>query len=92
MEHVKSLQLLIEPESFEAINRGWKVKYVPLILAAGVCPNTPRTFYSQQMRWATGSTTLLSSAKFWKSNLTIMQKLCYFSGNKKPMSLRPPPY
>lgn len=65
---------------FYAVNRGWKVKYVPLCLACGVCPDTPEAFFSQQMRWCMGSTTLLTNPDFWKSNLTIVQKLCYMSG------------
>ena len=65
---------------FYAVNRGWKVKYVPLCLACGVCPDTPHAFFSQQMRWCMGSTTLLTNPDFWKSNLNIVQKLCYMSG------------
>ncbi|KAH7333127.1 nucleotide-diphospho-sugar transferase [Rhexocercosporidium sp. MPI-PUGE-AT-0058] len=65
---------------FYAVNRGWKVKYIPLCLACGVCPDTPHAFFSQQMRWCMGSTTLLTNPDFWKSKLTIVQKLCYMSG------------
>ncbi|KAK4237943.1 hypothetical protein C8A03DRAFT_15562 [Achaetomium macrosporum] len=65
---------------FGAVDRGWKVKYVPLCLATGICPNTPRSFFSQQMRWARGSTTLLTTKHFWVSNLTFMQKVCYLCG------------
>ncbi|KAF7555947.1 hypothetical protein G7Z17_g1789 [Cylindrodendrum hubeiense] len=65
---------------FGAVDRGWKVKYIPLCLAAGICPDNPRAFFSQQMRWAAGSTTLSTFPHFWKSNLTVMQKICYLSG------------
>ncbi|WZH50420.1 uncharacterized protein QYS62_011664 [Fusarium acuminatum] len=65
---------------FGAVDRGWKVKYIPLCLATGVCPAGPRAFFSQQMRWARGSTTLLTNPHFWTSNLSFMQKLCYISG------------
>ncbi|KAI1073555.1 nucleotide-diphospho-sugar transferase [Whalleya microplaca] len=65
---------------FGSVDRGWKVKYVPLCLATGVCPPTPRSFFSQQMRWARGSTTLLTNPHFWKSSLTVMQKICYLCG------------
>ncbi|KAJ2898766.1 hypothetical protein MKZ38_003676 [Zalerion maritima] len=65
---------------FGAVDRGWKVKYVPLCLATGICPNSPRAFFSQQMRWARGSTTLLTTKHFWVSNLTLMQKICYLCG------------
>ncbi|KAF6829122.1 cellulose synthase (udp-forming) family [Colletotrichum plurivorum] len=65
---------------FGAVDRGWRVKYIPLCLATGVCPNSPRAFFSQQMRWARGSTTLLTNGHFWVSSLTLMQKICYLSG------------
>ncbi|KAF1809567.1 nucleotide-diphospho-sugar transferase [Eremomyces bilateralis CBS 781.70] len=65
---------------FGAVDRGWKVKYIPICLATGVCPDNPRAFFSQQMRWARGSTTLLTNPHFWTSNLSLMQKVCYLCG------------
>jgi cellulose synthase/poly-beta-1,6-N-acetylglucosamine synthase-like glycosyltransferase len=65
---------------FYALTRGWRLKYIPLALACGVSPDTPRAFFSQQMRWCAGSTTLLTNPEFWKSDLTIIQKVCYMSG------------
>lgn len=46
------------------------------------------------MRWARGSTTLLTTKHFWTSNLTIMQKICYLCGRHSqfpPSSARPFP-
>lgn len=65
---------------FYAVTHGWKVDYVPLCLACGICPDTPRAFFSQQLRWCQGSTSLLINKHFWTSNLTIAQKTCYLSG------------
>ncbi|KAF2208243.1 glycosyltransferase family 2 protein [Cercospora zeae-maydis SCOH1-5] len=65
---------------FYAVNRGWKVRYLPLCLACGICPDTPRAFFSQQMRWCMGSTTLLTNMDFWRSKLSPIQKICYLSG------------
>ncbi|KAI5357509.1 putative glycosyltransferase 2, nucleotide-diphospho-sugar transferase [Septoria linicola] len=65
---------------FYAVNRGWKVRYLPLCLACGICPDTPRAFFSQQMRWCMGSTTLLTNMDFWRSKLNPVQKICYLSG------------
>ncbi|PPR03338.1 hypothetical protein CVT24_012578 [Panaeolus cyanescens] len=65
---------------FYALTRGWKLKYIPIPLACGVSPDTPRAFFSQQMRWCSGSTTLLTNMDFWRSDLTIIQKVCYMSG------------
>ncbi|KAK3081424.1 hypothetical protein LTS18_006806 [Coniosporium uncinatum] len=65
---------------FGALDRGWKVKYIPLCMALGICPDTPRAFFSQQMRWCMGSTTLLTNPDFWRSNLSVVQKVCYLCG------------
>ncbi|KAJ7729388.1 nucleotide-diphospho-sugar transferase [Mycena maculata] len=65
---------------FFAMTRGWRVKYVPLALARGVSPDTPKAYFSQQMRWCSGSSALLTNPEFWKSNLTIVQKLCFLTG------------
>jgi cellulose synthase/poly-beta-1,6-N-acetylglucosamine synthase-like glycosyltransferase len=59
---------------------GWKVRYLPLCLAKGICPDTMSSFYVQQMRWCQGSTSLLLSRKFWSTPLGHMQRLCYVSG------------
>jgi cellulose synthase/poly-beta-1,6-N-acetylglucosamine synthase-like glycosyltransferase len=65
---------------FMVTDAGWKVKYVPLNLSTGACPDNCKAFFGQQMRWCMGSTTLCTSSDFWGSNLTSMQKLCYSSG------------
>jgi hypothetical protein len=37
---------------FYAVTHGWKLFYMPLCLACGICPDTPRAFFSQQVRCA----------------------------------------
>lgn len=65
---------------FNCTQLGYKVKYVPQVMAMGTCPDEPRAFFMQQYRWCMGSTTLLCNGEFWQSNLTGMQKMCYVSG------------
>jgi len=65
---------------FELLQRGWRMKYVPVVLAKGLCPDRLSHFFSQQYRWCRGSLTLVSSSRFWTSRLTVMQKCCYASG------------
>lgn len=65
---------------FTMSNKGWKVRYLPLNLSKGRCPDTLRAFFNQQYRWCSGSMSLCFSKEFWKSSLTPMQKVCYFSG------------
>jgi cellulose synthase/poly-beta-1,6-N-acetylglucosamine synthase-like glycosyltransferase len=54
---------------FYALTRGWRLTYIPLALACGMSPNTAKAFFSQQMWWCAGSTTLLTNPDFWRSNL-----------------------
>lgn len=65
---------------FELLHRGWKIRYVPVILAKGLCPSTLEAFFRQQNRWCRGSYALVLSRRFWTSRLTLPQKFCYFSG------------
>jgi cellulose synthase/poly-beta-1,6-N-acetylglucosamine synthase-like glycosyltransferase len=65
---------------FSVVNDGWKLKYIPLNLAKGVCPYELKSFFSQQYRWALGSTTLCFNPHFWSSRLTFRQKACFLSG------------
>lgn len=65
---------------FMATSIGYHVEYAPLVLATGVCPTTQRAFFSQQYRWASGSTTLGTSNQFWKTPLGLVRRMCYLSG------------
>jgi cellulose synthase (UDP-forming) len=59
---------------------GWDLQYVPIALAAGLCPDTVGAFQSQQYRWCAGSISLLGSRKFWRAKLRLTSRLCYLSG------------
>jgi len=65
---------------FLATSAGYHVEYAPLVLSTGVCPNDQRSFFSQQYRWASGSTTLATTRVFWKTKLGFVRRMCYISG------------
>lgn len=65
---------------FNVVNAGWELRYLPINLACGVCPDTLSSFFIQQYRWSMGSVTLFCNKEFWISKLTVMQKLCYLTG------------
>jgi cellulose synthase/poly-beta-1,6-N-acetylglucosamine synthase-like glycosyltransferase len=65
---------------FSVLKTGWKVTYIPIVSSMGVCPDSLPAFFIQQYRWAMGSTTLFLNPEFWKSDLTVMQKVCYLTG------------
>jgi cellulose synthase/poly-beta-1,6-N-acetylglucosamine synthase-like glycosyltransferase len=65
---------------WQALADGYRVRYIPLNLAGGSCPETMSAYFVQQLRWCTGSTSLLMSYKFWSTPMPVMQRLCYMSG------------
>jgi cellulose synthase (UDP-forming) len=60
--------------------QGWQLKYVPVLLAKGLCPESMTAFFKQQYRWCMGSMSLLSSEKFWRTKLPLKTRLSYISG------------
>lgn len=65
---------------FQLISTGWKLKYIPIILAEGLCPETVKQYFVQQYRWAMGSISLFFAKKFWVADITAMQSVCYLTG------------
>ncbi len=65
---------------FDLARAGWGLRYVPIPLATGLCPDDPDSFLVQQYRWCAGSMSLLGSAKFWRTKLRLSTRLCYVSG------------
>lgn len=58
---------------------GYQSIFINDILAAGHAPNTISAYFKQQLRWATGGFEILLGYNFFKSPLSIDQKLQYFS-------------
>jgi cellulose synthase (UDP-forming) len=65
---------------FDLRRLGWDLRYVPLALSTGLCPDTVSAFQTQQYRWCAGSLSLLGSKKFWKTKLRLRTRMCYVSG------------
>jgi cellulose synthase/poly-beta-1,6-N-acetylglucosamine synthase-like glycosyltransferase len=59
---------------------GGKVKYIPINLAMGTCPENWKSFFTQYYRWSMGSLDLMLSKEFWAKGMSVMQKICYLSG------------
>jgi cellulose synthase (UDP-forming) len=74
---------------FDLRRQGWSLRYVPVPLAAGVCPDTPDSFFVQQYRWCMGSMDLLRHPKFWRHKLSLRTRCCYFSGPSRRTTRRP---
>lgn len=65
---------------FNCLRLGWKVRYLPYVLAVGLCPEETNGLINQQYRWALGSLSLCFSREFWSTPLSFMQRFCYLSG------------
>jgi cellulose synthase (UDP-forming) len=65
---------------FDLRRQGWKLRYLPIPLATGMCPQQPDAFFTQQYRWCAGSMSLLGSKKFWAARLRPATLCCYLSG------------
>ena len=65
---------------FDLRRAGWGLRYLPIPLAAGLCPSDPDSFLVQQYRWCAGSMSLLGSRKFWATRMRLRTRCCYLSG------------
>jgi cellulose synthase (UDP-forming) len=59
---------------------GFAVRYVPVILAKGLCPDDLDTFINQQYRWCAGSMSLLFNKDFHEVAMPLRQRICFWSG------------
>jgi cellulose synthase (UDP-forming) len=65
---------------FDLRRAGWRLRYLPIPLATGLCPADPDSFITQQYRWCAGSLSLLASRKFWSAKMRLRTRFCYLSG------------
>jgi cellulose synthase/poly-beta-1,6-N-acetylglucosamine synthase-like glycosyltransferase len=65
---------------FALVSKGWVVRYVPIILALGVCPDNIYAYFHQQHRWCRGRSELVLSREFLKSPANFAVKICNISG------------
>lgn len=62
------------------LRAGWRIRYIPVNLATGLCPDVASSFFTQQYRWCMGSTTLFLNPEFWRTSLPLGLRLSYLSG------------
>jgi cellulose synthase (UDP-forming) len=53
---------------FDLRRAGWGLRYIPIPLAAGLCPSDPNSFLTQ------------GSRKFWATRMRLRTRCCYLSG------------
>jgi cellulose synthase (UDP-forming) len=63
------------------LNRiGWSLRYIPVALSTGNCPDNVPAFLNQQYRWCSGTVGLLFGKMFWGAKLPLYTRMCYISG------------
>jgi cellulose synthase (UDP-forming) len=65
---------------FDLSTHGWKVRYLPIALSTGNCPDNVIAFLNQQYRWCAGTVSLLFTGRFWRTTLPVRARLCYLAG------------
>ena len=65
---------------FDLYRRGWRLRYLPIALSTGNCPDNIFSFLNQQYRWCSGTMSLLRHRKFWRTPLPWRSRLCYLAG------------
>ena len=61
---------------FQLTSKGWIVRYVPIILSIGLCPDNIYTFFHQQHRWCLGNIVMILNKQFWLARLPRRIKFC----------------
>ena len=59
---------------------GYQLRYLPIVLAAGVCPSDIDAFMRQQYRWCCGATSLIWTRHMWRVQMPWRSRLPYVAG------------
>ena len=65
---------------FDLNSIGWRLRYIPVALSTGNCPDNVLAFLNQQYRWCSGTVGLLFGKRFWGAKLPLYTRMCYISG------------
>jgi cellulose synthase (UDP-forming) len=65
---------------FDLYRQGWQLRYLPIALSTGNCPDNVVAFANQQYRWCCGTMSLLRESKFWKTRMPLYSRMCYLAG------------
>lgn len=62
------------------LQRGFGTRYVPVVVAKGMCPDRLTSFLGQQYRWAAGSMSLLREGSFHRQRMPLAQRASFWAG------------
>ena len=61
------------------LQNGYKIKYLPIILAIGNCPTNYVSFFNQQYRWSKGAFDIMFSKGFWIKKISSSSRVSFIS-------------
>jgi cellulose synthase (UDP-forming) len=64
----------------DARHNGYRLSYIPVPLAAGICPASLDAFMRQQYRWCCGATSLIWTRRMWQVPMPWFARLPYLAG------------
>jgi peptidoglycan/LPS O-acetylase OafA/YrhL/glycosyltransferase involved in cell wall biosynthesis len=65
----------------QMMKAGFQLRYVPILVSKGICPDSALAFVNQQYRWCTGSMSLLADRSFHTDpHIRPRQRLCFWAG------------
>jgi cellulose synthase (UDP-forming) len=64
----------------DARYNGYRLAYLPVPLAAGICPASLDAFMRQQYRWCCGATSLIWTRHMWRVPMRWSSRLPYLAG------------
>jgi|GEM_PF-1281670 len=56
---------------------GYEVRYIPLVLSRGICPDNLEAYFKQHNRWCTGSVELFFSQELERAKVSFLGRICY---------------
>jgi cellulose synthase (UDP-forming) len=59
---------------------GYRLRYLPVVIAIGVCPATLDSYMRQQYRWCCGASSLIWTDNMWRVRMPFRARLPYLAG------------
>jgi cellulose synthase (UDP-forming) len=63
------------------LKHGYELRYIPVVVSKGDCPDNIESYFNQHNRWCTGSVMLLFSTFFWRIKMTLIQRIIFSSSS-----------
>jgi len=64
----------------DTLLRGFKIRYIPVVLASGLSPSRISSFIHQQYRWCNGTLSLIFARRIWRQPIGLRARRTYING------------